>query len=271
MKKNEANQIMVLGAAVVLAYIPTLMWMYDRWVEHDTYYSHGFLVPLICGFLIWQRRKQLVGISIAPSSIGWWLFIPGILIHFVSALLRVYFTSGFSLFLVLPGLILLSMGPRWLKALWFPLAFLVFMVPLPLVAIANISFRLKLFAAGVATNILHAIGLAAVREGSVIQTAHSYLIVEDPCSGIRSLIALFALGTLMAYYSELSRWKKIVVFLCAGPIAVLSNIFRITCLCVISEMYGSKYATGIVHDTLGILVFVVAFIGMLFIAKLLEG
>ena len=82
------------------------------------------------------------------------------------------------------------------------------MIPLPLVAIAQMGFKLKIFAAQISTFIVNKIGIRAIREGSVIKTAHSYLIVEDPCSGIRSLIALIALGALMAYFSNISKIKK---------------------------------------------------------------
>ncbi|MBI5357995.1 archaeosortase/exosortase family protein, partial [Candidatus Saccharibacteria bacterium] len=139
MKKNDIIKIGALIAVTLLAYIPTFIWMYDRWNEHDTYYSHGLLVPFISAFLVWMRRKELAEIKIAPSASGWAFFGAGIGIHLISALWRVYFSSGFSLLLVLPGIILLALGKEHLKKLLFPLLFLIFMIPLPLVAIANIS------------------------------------------------------------------------------------------------------------------------------------
>ena len=270
MKKNDVYRLIILGTFTIIAYIPTFIWMIDRWTEHDTYYSHGFLIPFISGFIIWLKREKLSKLKIMPSGTGWIFFISGILIHAVSALWRVYFTSGFSLLLVLPGLILLFFGKKYLKELLFPVGFLVFMIPLPLVAIANLSFRLKIFAASVSTFIINKLGVPAIREGSVIRTMHSYLLVEDPCSGIRSLIALISLGALMAYFANISRVKKTVLFLASIPIAISSNVIRIVSLSLVSEMYGAKLATGLFHTLMGVLVFVFAFLGMLLIEKMLE-
>ena len=268
--KDSLIKLSVLGFLTIISYVPTFIWMVDRWTEHDTYYSHGFLVPLISIFIIWLKREKLSRIKIKPSAWGWLFFIGGILIHALSSLWRVYFSSGFSLIPVLIGLILLFLGKRFLKELAFPLFFLIFMIPLPLVAIANISFKLKIFAAAVSTFIVNKMGIPAIREGSVIKTMHSYLIVEDPCSGIRSLIALIALGALMAYFSDMSKVKKTILFASSAPIAIASNIIRIVALSLASEMYGPKLSTGLFHDTMGILVFVFAFSGLSLVAKLLE-
>ena len=270
MKKNTLVQFLIVSALVLVAYVPTFIWMHGRWTEHDTYYSHGFLVPLISVFIVWLKRKELGKLAIRPSQMGWLFFIPGIAIHAVSALLRVYFTSGFSLILVLIGLVLLFFGRQYLRSLLFPILFLLFMVPLPLVAIANISFRLKIFAAQISTKIVNMAGVPAVRDGSIIKTMHSYLVVEDPCSGIRSLIALIALGALMAYFGNLSKVKKTILFLSSIPIAISTNVIRIVALSLASEMYGAKSATGTFHDVMGVLVFVFAFLGLVLVNKILE-
>lgn len=270
MKKQDIVKFAVLSVLVAVSYIPTFIWMYNRWSENDTYYSHGFLIPFVCGFIVWLKRESLSKLAVKPSGWGWLLFGTGIVIHAISALWRIYFTSGFSLLLVIPGLILLFLGKKQLKELMFPVSFMVFMIPLPLVAIANISFKLKIFAAKVATVLVRQIGVPAMRDGSIIKTMHSQLVVEDPCSGIRSLIALIALGALMAYFSKISKVKKAILFASSVPIAVFTNVIRIAALTLVSEIYGSKYASGVFHDTMGILVFVFAFIGLSLVSKMLE-
>lgn len=270
MKKNDYLKLGILAALAIIAYIPTFCWMIERWSAKDTYYSHGFLVPFISLFIVWLKRDKLRGLKIKPSSSGWLFFGIGIFIHTLSALWRVYFSSGFSLILVLAGLVLLFLGKEFIRQLIFPILFLIFMIPLPLVAIANISFRLKIFAAQVSTAIVNKVGVPAIREGSVIKTLHSYLVVEDPCSGIRSLIALIALGALMAHLSSISKIKKTILFLSSVPIAISSNVIRIVALSLASEMYGAKLATGLFHDIMGMSVFVFAFFGLLLTAKVLE-
>lgn len=270
MKKQDYIKLIILAIIVIAAYIPAFIWMIERWSAHDTYYSHGFLVPFISIFIVWLKREKLSRLEISPSSLGWLFFLPSIIVYAISALLRVHFSAGFSFIFVLSGLVLLFFGKKFLRELIFPILFLIFMIPLPLVTIANISFRLKIFAAQAATAIVNKLGIPAVRDGSVIKTMHSYLIVEDPCSGIRSLIALIALGALMAYFSRISKPKKAALFLSSVPIAVSSNVIRIASLTLVSEMYGAKFATGAFHDTMGILVFVFAFLGLLLVEKILE-
>lgn len=270
MKKESIIKLSVLSVLTLVAYIPTFIWMIDRWSVKDTYYSHGFLVPFISLFIAWTKRNEIAKLELKPSALGWLFFGSGIFIHALSALWRVYFSSGFSLLLVIIGLILLFFGKKQLKALTFPISFLLFMIPLPMLAIANLSFRLKIFAAKIATRLINYCGVPAIREGSVIRTMHANLVVEDPCSGIRSLIALIALGSLMAYFSNLSKTKKAILFLSSVPIAVGTNVIRIVILSLVSEIYGAKAATGLFHDTMGIVVFVLAFFGLSMVAKLLE-
>ncbi len=270
MKKQDAVKIGIVSFVVMLAYMPVFAWMVNRWTAENTYYSHGFLIPLVSIFAVWLRRKELGSAKFAPLNAGWVFFLAGVFMYALSALWQVYFSAGFSLLAVLAGLILLFLGRDYLKQLLFPLLFLSFMIPIPMIAITNTSIRLKIFAAQVATNIVNMLGIRAVRDGSVIRTAHSYLMVEDPCSGIRSLIALIALGVLMAYFSSLTRPRKILLFLLSIPIAILSNSIRIVALTMVSEMYGAKAAMGALHELTAMLVFVLAFLSLAAAAKLLE-
>ncbi len=269
MKKNEFFKLVVLGALVLVAYIPSLIWMYGRWTVTDTYYSHGFLVPFISAFLIWQKRAKLAKLDFKPSNMGWLFLAPSIIIYLISAILRINFSAAFTLVPTLIGLVLLFMGKEYFKQLLFPILFIIFMIPLPEVAIVNISFQLKIFAAKIATFIVNQVGIPAIREGSMIRTSHAYLMVEDPCSGIRSLVALIALGTLMAYMSHTTRIKKTILFLCAVPIAVGANIFRIVVLTLASEIYGSKFTMGVFQDTMGVVVFIIAFLAFSLLGKTL--
>lgn len=268
---NALNiQLMVIGLFVAAAYFPTFVWLWERWTVADTYYSHGPLIPVICLGLVFIKRKVLSGLRPSPFSAGWILFGAGIAIHLVSSLWQVYFSSGFSLLLVVPGLILIFLGREFLKALAFPVCFLAFMLPLPLVIIANVSFKIKIIAAESAIFLVRLMGVAAERDGSIIRTANAVLQVEDPCSGIRSLIALIALGSLMAYFTKLSMGKKIVLLLSSVPIAVAANVIRIAVVTVASEVYGTGFATGKFHDVMGFFVFVFAFVGLVIVSKLLD-
>jgi exosortase len=152
----------------------------------------------------------------------------------------------------------------------FAVLFLLFMMPLPLVAIVGITFKMKLFAAFWANKIVNLLGIRAVLDGSVIKMAHTHVIVEDVCSGLRSLISLLALGAIIAYLSKLAPWKKLVVFLSSGVMAIISNVVRIVFMATTSEIYGAKFTEGFLHTLSGLIVFVVALAGLMIIVKELE-
>jgi len=255
---------------VIIVYLPTFTWMIDRWTAADTAFSHGFLVPFISVFIIWKKRKQLSELTINPDLSGWLFFTLGISIHMISALWQVYFSSGFSLILVLTGLVLLFLGKEFLRQILFSILFLALMVPLPIITIANLSFHLKIFATQIATILVNTLGIQAVRDGSIIKTAHSYLVVTDACSGIRSLITLIAMGILIAYFNNMAKPKKVILFLSSIPLAIIANVIRITSLSLVNEAYGAKLATGVFHNIMGILVFLFAFLGLSLVSRLLE-
>jgi exosortase len=263
-------QALIAGALFLLAYVPTLMWMWERWFARDSYYSHGILIPFVTGYLIWQKKEELARIVPKRSRLGMPLIVFGLLVHLVSSILRVYFTSGFSMLIALVGLILHFYGRDVFKKIFFPVLFLVFMVPVPLVVITNISFRMKLLAAEMATDLLNRMRIPAIQEGSLIKMRHAYVIVEDVCSGLRSLISLTALGSIFAYWMKGPMWKKGLLFLSTVPIAIITNVCRIIFLAAISEIWGSEHATGLVHDFSGFMVFALAFMMLYGVGKILE-
>ena len=262
--------LVLLGGLFILAYVPSFVWMWQRWFARDSYYSHGILIPFVSGFFIWQLRDELRKIPLSRSAWGMPCIALGLLIHLGSSILRVYFTSAFSFLIVLYGLVLHFYGERLFRRIFFPLIFLIFMMPLPLVVIVNISFKMKLFAADIATRIINSIGLLAIREGSVIKMEHSYVIVDDICSGLRSLISLAALGSIFAYWLKAGWVRRAALLISTVPIAVIANVGRVVFLAFVSEIWGSKIATGIVHDISGFLVFAIAFILLLLVTKILE-
>lgn len=262
-----------IGLVALLAgiiYIPTFIWMWGRWFAEESYYSHGILMPIVTIFLIMFKKDELKLMKPKPNKWGLALITLSLAIHLISAWMKVYFTSGFSLILLILGLVLYFLGNAYFGKLVYPILFLVFMVPMPMVFIANLSVKLKLFAAQAATLLVNKIGMPAMRDGSTIRTAHSYMMVEGPCSGIRSMISLLALGGLVAYFMKANTIKKWALLCLAIPISVCANIFRITLLTSVSEIYGEKFAMGWFHDFSGFLLFFVALIGLMAAKKVLE-
>jgi exosortase len=268
--KNNSQQL-IAAFLFLLAYTPIFIWMWGRWFARDTYYSHGILVPFVTLYFIWQKKDELEKIAKKRAPWSLVLFALGIALYLVSSILRIYFSSALSMLIVLVSLILYFYGTRTLRAIAFPIAFLLFMIPLPLYMIVNISFKMKLFAATIAAEILNLLGLYAVREGSVIKLHSTFVVVDDVCSGLRSLISLTALGSIFAYMIKAPLYKRLLLFLTTIPIAIITNVCRVVLLSVLSEAWGAGTVKGFVHDFTGFLVFALAFAMLYMIGRLLES
>ena len=257
-------------ALLSIAYLPIIIWMVDRWLAKESYYGHGFLIPLVSLFFIWQKRDALKKIRISSDISGLAFVVIGLFVNIICASLKVYFISGFSLVFVLYGLVLFFFGREMARKLIFPIFFLLAMIPLPLVLIGTITVKMKLFAAQVATFTLNRIGFPSIRDGSIIRMPNSFIEVEAPCSGLRSLISLLTLGLLFAYTSRASYVKKGILFLSSVPIAVASNVVRIIMIATVNDLYGGKVAMGFFHDFTGFLVFAIAFVGLFGVSRIIE-
>jgi exosortase len=244
--------------------------MIDRWMAAESYYGHGFLIPLVSLYVLWQRRELIRKAKLSGEASGLIIVAVGLFMHILGALLRVYFISGFSFIFAMYGLVLYFFGKEITRYLIFPIFFLCAMIPLPLVLIGNLTVKLKLFVAQTATVILNKIGFPSMRDGSLIIMPNSHIAVEAPCSGLRSLIALVTLGLLFAFAMKVSYVKKATLLLCSIPIAMASNLIRILMLATINDLYGEKIAMGFFHDFSGYLLFAFAFTGLWIVGRILE-
>ena len=269
MNKNYLK-IGFVALVTAVMYIPTFIWMWGRWFKEESYYSHGILIPVAVVFLVLFKKDELKEVRSQIFKPGLFLIILAVLVHLVSAWMKVYFTSGFSLILLILGLVLYLLGPVFFRKLLYPILFLIFMVPMPMVLVTNLTVKMKLFVAETATLLLNNLGIPAMRDGSMIRTIHSYMMVEAPCSGLRSLISLLALGALVAYFMNTKTIKKWALVFLSVPIAISSNIFRVTLLTAAAEIYGGDFAMGWFHDFSGFLLFFVALIGLMIAKKALE-
>jgi len=235
-------------------------WMIARFQHPGGYYSHGWLVPFVVGYLLWRKRKALAACPRRAYLPGLFLLIPALLTQLLATLLQVGFLSGLALLGVLAGLVLTLMGPQFFRLALFPIAFLAFMAPAPELVIDMISFQMKLLSAGVATNVSSVFGLVAIREGSIIHIPNGKLVVDDVCSGLKYLIALMAFGALYAHLSSVKTWQKWVLFLLSIPISFLANVGRVTLMVIVGYQWGvASVEKWYFHDLFGFVLFVVAF------------
>ena len=147
-------------------------------------------------YLVWSKKERLLSLKPQPQSVGLLIVGIGALLHVVSIVLKLNFTSYLAVPIMIFGIVLALGGKKFAKELLFPIAFIIFMLPLPRVLIIVISFKMKLLVTQVATLLIQRIGVEAHSAGSTIYFAGGHLIVGDPCSGLRSLITFLALGAL---------------------------------------------------------------------------
>ena len=269
MKVSEGVKIGILAGLVGVVFYPTFVWLWDQWMAAESYYSHGPLIVAASAFFAWGERRRVRECAGKPSRSGLVLMVAAILQHFVGLTINVFFLSGIALIILLLGLTVYLKGWKATWLLLFPIAYLIFMIPLPLVVVSNIIIGMKLFAGRAATIVLNNIGIFAVHSGSAIRTAHSYLEIEAPCSGLRSLIALAAFGAAFAYLSKIGLMRKIWLFLATAPIALGANILRIVLLGWVAEVFGTDAVHGWVHDASGFLLFAIAALGLFFVYSFL--
>lgn len=250
--------LVLAGAALYASVVPSMV---RDWAQ-DENYSHGFLIPVIAGYVLWTRRAELASAARQGrwSWAGLAVCLAGLALYVVGRAGAEFFLQRSSLVVLLLGTVLWVWGWPLLRLTGGPLIFLMFMVPLPYLVYDAVAFPLKLLAARVATDSLYYLGVPVFREGNVIHLASQTLEVADACSGIRSLMSLLALGVVYAYFTESTAWKRWVLVLSTIPIAIVANAFRVTGTGILTHYVSPKAAEGFFHTFSGWLVFVVAFV-----------
>ncbi len=253
-----------------LALLLLLGWLYAsilarlflQWVgpNRDPNFEHGIFVPLFALFVLWQDRKKLRAIAPDPSWAGLPLVWLSMLVLVLGVLGAELFFSRVSLLLLLAGLIILFQGWKFFRAVLFPWAFLILMVPIPELIMSRVTFPLQLLASQLATALLELVGVPVLREGNWIKLASMPLEVAEACSGIRSLLTLVTLAIIYGYLMETRRWVRVVLALSAVPIAVAANSFRIFGTGLLVQYWDPDKAEGFFHAFSGWLIFVAALI-----------
>ncbi len=252
-------QLAILLSAFGVLYAHTIAKLVRDWSIDDNY-SHGFLIPVIAVYLVWQRRDELAGLSAETDYRGLLLVAIGMVLHIVGNLGAELFTMRVSLIVTLWGLVLFLCGGSITRRVAVPLVYLVFMVPIPAIIWNKFAFPLQLFAAGLTAKLVSLIGIPILREGNILHLANTTLEVVDACSGLRSLTSLLALSGAFAFIVNLRSLSRWVLFLSAIPIAVAVNILRLTVTAIMARYIGPEVAHGFMHDASGLLIFVAAFV-----------
>ena len=267
---DKNNRYMAYSiTTLILVYLPVIYELILTWYG-DSNYSHGFLVPVVSGYLIWKKRQELSEIEKSTNSSGMILIAVGIIFFILGNAASEYFTVRFSLIVILFGLVYYYYGSGIIRRTWFEIIFLIFMIPIPYVIYFSATFPMQLLVSKVTVFLLDGLGMSVVRQGNIIHLANQSLEVAEACSGLRSLISILALGAIYSYLTQRRFTSKIVLFLSTIPIALVGNIFRVFLTSIIVYIFEADVTAEPIHSIMGASVFVVAFLLLLITGSILK-
>lgn len=245
-------------ALLIIAYFPILKHLVWQWAN-DEDVGHGFFVPVVAGFIAWQRRNELMAIEWKPAWWGIGVMLWGVIQSYIGTLGAELFLQRTAFLITLVGLLLMLGGTRLVKELAFPLLLLPFMIPIPTVIYNQITFPLQIFASRVAEFVLGLpfINIPVLREGNILTLANESLSVAEACSGIRSLLSLSFLALVYAYGFDKKVWMRWALLIGTVPIAILANAGRVTITGILSEN-NPELAHGFFHSLEGYVIFIIA-------------
>lgn len=246
---------LLLGlGALALGYHQVIAGMVKDWYLDDNA-SHGFLIPLVSGYLVWTKRKELAAVRVGSDWSGLCMAALAALMLVAGWLASELFTTRLSLVVALGGCVLYWLGKEAFSSLLTPLLFLVFMIPIPAIVYDFVALPLKLFVSWFSVGALKAMGLMVIREGNVIMFPNITLEVVDACSGLRSLTSLLALATAYALLLVRSAWLRAVLIVMAVPIAICTNSLRVITTGFLARHFGAQVAEGFFHEFAGLATF----------------
>lgn len=247
----------IVAVLVVLLYAPTARWLWHRWTMGVWYNGHGMFIPLA---VAWFAREALRPHRRAPAASSGWGFaflVPALLLHALDMGIHTELLSAASIVLAAPGLSLLFLGPARTKAIAFPLALLVFMLPIPLALTERLHLALRHLATWATSHVVTAMGIPVYAEGTTVHLPNGVLEIADACSGFSTLYAALAVAVLTAYMCESWR-QRALVLVAAAPIAILANWLRVVLLVVLVEWRGMDVLETWLHVASGLLTFALA-------------
>jgi exosortase len=239
--------LVVLGGVLAWAYYPMLAVFADKWLN-DPQYSHGFLVPIFSGYLL-RRAWKSAPIAMTPMPLlGCGLLVLVLGLRLVAASLLFHQLDALSLLIALASISLAAGGWPLLKRTGPAIAFLVFMIPLPYELERNVGQPLKAAATVCSTFMLQTLGQPAIRDGNLILIDEVRLGVVDACSGLKMMMTFAAFSAGAVLLMTGSRFEKLMVMLGIIPIAIASNVLRITATGMSYVAFTNKSTLEFLHD-----------------------
>lgn len=251
----------ILSGFFLLLYASVFEHLVQQWWA-DPDYGHGFFVPLFSAWVSWRERKRWLRSEIEFSSFGLLAMGGAVGLLLLGSLGAELFITRLSMLVMLAGMILFLVGWRVLRAVSFPLGYLIFMIPIPVILYNQITFPLQLIASRLATFWLEVVRVPVLRDGNILMLSNYSLEVVEACSGIRSLMSLISLAVAYGYLFVPRRWVRNLLVILMVPSAIVSNAIRIMGAGAMAHRFGPDAAEGFLHTFSGWVIFVTALILM---------
>ena len=266
--REWAPWIFLLAVSIAIYWRVLVKLVHDWYTIPD--FSHGFLIPLFVGYVVWAQRDRIRSTPLEPSWVGVGFVLLALLVLLTGIYGADLFLSRLSLVMLIVGVVWTFAGVKMLRTLAFPLAVLLLAIPFPAIIFNRITFPLQLFASRLAGVALPIFGVPVLREGNVIQLPQIQLEVAEACSGIRSLMTLFTVAVMYGYFMEKSSARRWILALASLPIAVAANAVRIVGTGVCVQYWSPEKALGFFHEFSGWLIFVVSMLCLYCLHKLMS-
>lgn len=236
--------------------------------------AHGPIVLVIACWLIYRKWPEMWRVSEAQSTaaaVGWPIFIFGLILYIIGRSQEILIFEIGSVIWLLAGILLLLRGSAALKAQWFPLFFMLFMIPLPGAVVDAVTMPMKMAVSYVAENILFWSGYPIARTGVILQIGQYKLLVADACAGLHTLFTLEALGLLyLNIIRHDSLVRNVTLAILIVPISFTANVIRVVVLTLITYHFGDEAGQGFLHGFAGMVLFLSALLLIIAVDSLFQ-
>jgi exosortase B len=233
--------------------------------------AHGPIILSVALWFFWKQRLVIHQQPTKPAHTGWPLFILGLLLYAIGRSQDILLFEVGSQIVVIASLLLILRGWAALRAAWFPLFFLLFMIPLPGTFVDALTLPMKTAVSYVAENVLYSVGYPISRSGVILQIGQYKLLVADACAGLQTLFTLEALGLLylnIVRHDSLFRNVTLAIFII--PISFTANVIRVMVLTLITYHFGDAAGQGFLHGFAGMVLFITALLIIMGVDSLLQ-
>jgi exosortase B len=253
-------------------YIPTFYSLLNGlWTTEEQ--AHGPIILLLALWLIYRQWGKMIKKSESKSTLalGWLLFSLALLLYIIGRSQQILVFEMGSFIAMLVAILLIKRGSGALKAMWFPIFFLLFMIPLPGQLVSLLTMPMKMAVSYVAEHILFWANYPIARNGVILQVGSYQLLVADACAGLQTLLTLEALGLFyLNLVHHTSVFRNVVLAILIVPISFTANVIRVVLLTLITYHYGDAAGQGFLHGLAGVVLFVSALILILGVDTFLQ-